>query len=138
MIAAHEAACELYRRAWLPDVSFELRTKFLALADKASRTVAVLAEAMDRHRGRGQQTVVVKHVTVNADQAVVADKVVTGGGGGSGTDDEQPHAKAIGHASVAPMRRALQADRTAVPIAGDAERPLPDARRQISRRAEGQ
>ena len=53
-IAAHETACELYRRAWLPDVGFELRTKFLALADKASRTVAILAEAMDRHRGRGR------------------------------------------------------------------------------------
>src|SRR5215472_2112303 len=30
------------------------------------------AEALDRHRGRGQQTVVVKHVTINADQAVIA------------------------------------------------------------------
>jgi hypothetical protein len=33
------------------------------LADKAARTLAFLSEALDRHRGRGQQTLVVKHVT---------------------------------------------------------------------------
>ena len=33
---------------------------------------------LHQHRGRGQQQSVVKHVTVNADQAVVADQVVTG------------------------------------------------------------
>jgi hypothetical protein len=39
--------------------------------------VAVLAERLDQHRGRGHQQIVVKHVTVNADQAVVADQVMT-------------------------------------------------------------
>jgi hypothetical protein len=48
------------------------------LADKAARTVAVLAERLDAHRNRGQQQIVVKHVTVNADQAVIADTVGTG------------------------------------------------------------
>src|SRR5829696_7192292 len=33
---------------------------------------------LDRHRGKGQQQITVKHVTVNADQAVVADTVVGG------------------------------------------------------------
>jgi hypothetical protein len=68
MIAAHEAALNLYCRAWNPKQSFEVRSKYLMLADKAARTGSVLSEALDRHRGRGQQTVVVKHVTVNADQ----------------------------------------------------------------------
>ena len=36
------------------------------------------ARALDRHRGKGQQQITVKHVTVNADQAVVADTVVGG------------------------------------------------------------
>jgi hypothetical protein len=40
--------------------------------------VAVLAERLDAHRNRGQQQIVVKHVTVNADQAVVAETVTTG------------------------------------------------------------
>src|SRR5512133_3608049 len=62
---------------------FAARTKYLALADKASRTVALLTERLDRHRGRGQQQITVKHVTTNnvtADQAIIADSVTTGGG----------------------------------------------------------
>ena len=61
-----------------PDDYFEAHTKYLQLADKATRTVALLTERLDQHRGRGQQQIVVKHVTVNADQAVVTDTVVTG------------------------------------------------------------
>jgi hypothetical protein len=38
----------------------------------------MLTERLDQHRGRGQQQIVVKHVTVNADQALVTDSVVTG------------------------------------------------------------
>jgi hypothetical protein len=79
MIVANEAALALYRRAWLntPDY-FEAATKYMALADKASRTVALLSERIDQHRTRVQQQIVVKHVTAHADQAVVADQVVTG------------------------------------------------------------
>jgi hypothetical protein len=93
MVVANEAALALYRRAWLnmPDY-FEAGTQFMALADKASRTVALLAERIGQHRGRGQQQITVKHVTVNADQAVVADKVLTAGGGVGGKDDGRPHA----------------------------------------------
>lgn len=69
----------MYRRAWQqPPEYFEARTKYLALADKATRTVAVLTERLDQHRGRGQQQITVKHITVNADQAVLADSVVSG------------------------------------------------------------
>src|SRR6476620_10560038 len=66
-----------------PPEYFEARTKYLPLADKASRTVALLTERLDRHRGRGQQQITVKHVTTNnvtADQAIIADSVTTGGG----------------------------------------------------------
>jgi hypothetical protein len=69
----------LHRRAWACDAShqFEAHTKYLQLADKASRTVALLSERLDHHRGRGQQQITVKHVTVNADQAVVTDQIVS-------------------------------------------------------------
>jgi 5-deoxy-D-glucuronate isomerase len=53
------------------------------LADKAARTVVLLTEGLDHHRGRGQQQITVKHVTTNnvtADQAIVAESVTTGGG----------------------------------------------------------
>jgi hypothetical protein len=59
--------------------------KYLAQADKAARTVMMLTERLDHHRGRGQQQITVKHVTVNADQAVVTDQVVAGKSDGIST-----------------------------------------------------
>src|SRR5437762_11849835 len=73
------SAITLYRRAWAqPPEYFEARMKYLAHADKAARTALMLTERLDQHRGRGQQQITVKHVTVNADQAVVTDQIVTG------------------------------------------------------------
>jgi hypothetical protein len=84
IIAANEASLSAYRRAWAqPSEYFDARLKYLAVADKAARTVAVLSERLDRHRTQGQQQITVKHVTVNADQAVVAEMVVTGASGGN-------------------------------------------------------
>ena len=78
LVAANQASLEMYRRAWaLSSEYFEARTKYLALADKAARTVASLTERFDHHRGKGQQQITVKHVTVNADQALVAEQVLT-------------------------------------------------------------
>jgi hypothetical protein len=86
LMAANDAALALYQRGWrnvtVPEY-FEGGTKFLQLADKAARTVALLTERLDHHRGRGQQQITVKHVTTNnvtADQAIIADSVTTGGG----------------------------------------------------------
>jgi hypothetical protein len=79
IVTANEAALEFYRRGWTNTAAgyFDAGTKYLQLADKASRTVALLTERLDQHRGRGQQQITVKHVTVNADQAVVTDQIVT-------------------------------------------------------------
>jgi hypothetical protein len=79
IIAANEAALKMHRLAWAqPPECFEARMKYLAQADKAARTVMMLTERLDHHRGRGQQQITVKHVTVNADQAVVTDQIVSG------------------------------------------------------------
>ena len=80
IVAAHEAAMHLRQLAWHPDQSLVVRTKYLELAEKAARTMAMLTERLDQHRGRGQQQITVKHITVNADQALVADTVTTEGG----------------------------------------------------------
>src|SRR5262249_52985379 len=78
LAVANEAALKLYQLAWLNNAEyFEASTKYLQLADKASRTVAMLTERLDQHRNRGHQQIVVKHVTVNADQALVTDSIVT-------------------------------------------------------------
>jgi hypothetical protein len=66
LIAAHNAAMECYRRAMLAEQTFEGRRENLGQANKLSRSCAVLLEALNRHRGKGQQKVTVEHVTVNA------------------------------------------------------------------------
>ena len=83
LMAANEASLAMYTKGWAqPPEYFEARTKYLQLADKAARTVLMLTERLDHHRGRGQQQITVKHVTTNnvtADQAIIADSVTTGG-----------------------------------------------------------
>jgi hypothetical protein len=83
VVAANEASLAMYRKGWSqPPEFFAARTKYLQLADKAARTVVLLTERLDHHRGRGQQQITVKHVTTNnvtADQAIITDSVTTGG-----------------------------------------------------------
>jgi hypothetical protein len=80
LIAANDAAMKLYRLGWINNAKyFHAATKYLQLADKATRTVLMLTERLDHHRGRGQHQIVVKHVTtVNADQAVITESIMTG------------------------------------------------------------
>ena len=79
LLAANEAALAMYRKGWSqPPEYFQARTKYLQLADKAARTAMMLSERLDHHRGRGQQHITVRHVTVNADQALVAETITTG------------------------------------------------------------
>ena len=84
LMAANEAALAMYQKGWAQPVEyFEARTKYLQLADKATRTVMMLTERLDHHRGRGQQQITVKHITTNnvtADQAIIAESVTTGAG----------------------------------------------------------
>jgi hypothetical protein len=73
LMAANQSSLAMYQKAWAqPAKYFEAHTKYLALADKAARTVVLLTERLDHHRNRGQQKIVVQHTTINADQAVVA------------------------------------------------------------------
>ena len=66
LLAAHNAAIECFRRAMIGEQTFDGRRENLAQANKLSRTFATLLEALNRHRGKGQQKVTVEHVTVNA------------------------------------------------------------------------
>jgi len=85
LVAAHNAAMECYRRAMIGEQSFEGRRENLAQANKLSRTYAALVEALNRHRGKGQQKVTVEHVHVHAGgQAVVGMVAAPGQPGGWG------------------------------------------------------
>ncbi len=97
----------------------ECRDQNLTQANKLVRSYAALVEALDRHRGKGQQTVRVEHVTVNAGGQAIVGAVTRGGGGSGAGSDGRPHAKAIAHAPELPLRGA-DAGREPVPVAGGA------------------
>jgi len=72
LLAAHNAAMECYRRAMIGEQTFEGRRENLSQANKLSRTYAALLDALNRHRGKGQQKVTVEHVHVHqGGQAIV-------------------------------------------------------------------
>lgn len=135
LVAAHYAAMECYRRAMIGDQHFEGRRENLNQANKLSRTWATLLDALNKHRGKGQQKVTVEHVHVHAGGQAVVGNIERAGGGVQTKSEEQPHAKQIGHEPEPPMR-SPDAEREAVPITRDVERPLPDARGQVSGRTE--
>jgi hypothetical protein len=136
LIAAHNAAMECYRRAMIGEQTIEGRRENLTQANKLSRTYAVLLEALNRHRGKGQQKVTVEHVHVHAGGQAVVGMVGGPGGGDRPKLEDQPYARQIAHAPQ-PAMWSADKEREPVPVAGDAERPLPDARRPLSGRAEG-
>ena len=80
LVAAHNAAMECYRRAMIGEQTFEGRHENLNQANKLSRTDATLLEALNRHRGKGQQKVTVEHVHVHAGGQAVVGMVAPGVG----------------------------------------------------------
>ena len=106
----------MYGLGWLNSGHFEASTKYLALADKAARTLATLTERLDQHRGWGQQQITVKHVTVNAGQAVVADQVVNGGA------KEASSAALLTSATDKPIRLIEPVHRETVWVEGEGQR----------------
>jgi hypothetical protein len=135
-MAAHHTAMECYRRAMLPEQPFEAWKENINQANKLSRTYATLLEALNRHRGKGQQKISVEHVHVHAGGQAIVGAVEAGADVASG-NQRRPDAKALTHAPVAPLWREDQ-KRQAVPLAGDAEREMPDARRSVARSSEGE
>jgi hypothetical protein len=72
LLASHNAAMECYRRAMISEQTFEGRKENLNQANKLSRTHTTLLEALNRHRGKGQQKVTVEYVHVHeGGQAIV-------------------------------------------------------------------
>ena len=72
MVACHNAAMECFRRAMLPEQSTQARDMNLTQANKLTRSYTTLVQALDEHRGKGQQTVRVEHVYVyDGGQAIV-------------------------------------------------------------------
>jgi len=134
LLACHNASMECYRRAMIREQTFEGRRENLSQANKLSRTYATLLEALNRHRGKGQQKVTVEHVHVHSGgQAIVGS--VEAGGGVAPKSKDQAHALAYAPGQTLPS---TDTARDRVPVTRDEERQVPDARRGFDGRTEGQ
>jgi hypothetical protein len=122
LLAAHNAAMECYRRAMISEQTLEGRNMNLNQANKLSRTYATLLEALNRHRGKGQQKMTVEHVHVHAGGQAVVGTVELPGRGNHSISEDQAHAKA----TDAPQPPVWSQDsfREPVPVSGDGERSL--------------
>ena len=81
MVGLHLASMQCMRRAQLSGQTFEGREMNLRHAAKLSRAFAGQVEALNRHRGKGQQKVTVEHVHVHqGGQAIVGNVTHRGWG----------------------------------------------------------
>lgn len=135
MVATHEAALECFRRAALTEQTFAGRELGLKYGDRLVRSFAALTDALNRHRGKGQQVVRVEHVTVEAGGQAIVGAVTQGGGGGNGKSEERPHAQAALVHAAEPTLRCQDPAGEPMPVAGGAgAEALPDARRSHRQR----
>ena len=79
MTATHSVAMEFLRRASHPDHSSDVSSMSADRAAKLLRAFAAQVEVLDRHRGKGQQKIVVEHVTVEAGGQAIVGQVNTDG-----------------------------------------------------------
>lgn len=86
-VALHAATMECLRRAMIPDQPGDFASKLRRDAVSCARAMAETCAALDRRRGKGQQTVRVEHVTVQPGGQAIVGAVApaapdTRGGGG--------------------------------------------------------
>jgi hypothetical protein len=93
---------------------------------KLARTFAAQVEALKRDRFKCEHRITVEEVKTNPGIATPSPQP-------SSKSNGQYHAKQNGHAPQPPLRRS-KSQRKAMPVTGDAERPLPDARRYVAGR----
>jgi hypothetical protein len=136
LIAAHNAAMERYRRAMHSEQTFEGRRENLNQANKLSRTFATVLEALNRHRGKGQQKVTVEHVHVHSGGQAVVGVVEPSGSGDRTKLENQSHARQIAHASQ-PAMRCADETRQSMPTGSNGEWAVRDARWNKPRSSEG-
>ena len=117
LMAAHNASMECFRRAMIWEQTFEGRKENLNQANKLSRTYSALLEALNRHRGKGQQIVRVERVTVHGGGQAIVGPVTHQGGGAQAKIEDQSHAQQIANAPGSPMLGQIEAERAPVPIA---------------------
>lgn len=81
MVAVHNMALEMSKRALLPEQTVEGVSENVSRASRLMRTFCAQVEALQRYRNAGQSTVTVQHVTVGEGGQAVIGNVGRGGRG---------------------------------------------------------
>ena len=136
LIACHNASMECYRRAMIGEQTFEGRRENLSQANKLSRTYAALARCAQSPPRQGP---------AEGHRGARPCACRRAGGGRHGRDPggwgsteirgSTPCKANCPCTSAGDVERGQGAG--AVPVASDAERPMPDARRNVTGRTEG-
>lgn len=108
MVATHNTALECFRRAMLPDQTVQGRDNNLKNAAKLSGLFTRQMEALNKHRGKGQQKVTVEHVHVAPGGQAIVGTVETGNASGLTTVKERKEINSVAHTKekdVAPKTR---------------------------------
>ena len=95
MLACHDASMDCFRYAVAANKTSGLFRDYLNQAGKLSRTFPMLLDALNRHRGKGQQKITVEHVHVHSGAQAVVGVVETPGGGVQSKSKGQTHAREI-------------------------------------------
>jgi hypothetical protein len=119
MVAVHQSAMNVAGQLCRSETIDQQNSNSNAL-NKLTRTFTAQMEALNRHRGKGQQKMTVEHVHVHdGGQAIVGP--VTQGGGANTKKEKQPHAKQITNAPGTPLPSQDETE-NGVPIASNAKR----------------
>ncbi len=153
-VALHFGAMECLRRSIIPEQDSVVANKLRKDGVNLARAMTDMLGALDRKRGKGMQIVRVERVVVNeGGQAIVGIAQAAAGQGDGGYVDQsggepQTHADIArqvsglsgstparlaaddGPSVVFPPLRSADPGQDALPVASDAEWPLPDARRK--------
>lgn len=95
MVATHNAAMECLRRAMIPAQSFEGRDQNLKHATKLLSIYSRQIEVLDKHRGKGQQKMIVEYVNVEAGGQAVVGHVEAGRADGAIRKGRKPRPLAL-------------------------------------------
>jgi hypothetical protein len=131
MVAAHSAAMRCLKVAIPGNQTFPGMQASINMATKLMRTYTAQVEALNKHRNKAKQTVIVKHVHVHeGGQAIVGNVDHSKGGGGK-------HEKPV----TTPCKRSVRSQdakwRALQEPSGVRPYPMPDARGQEPGSAEG-
>ncbi len=153
-VGLHSASMECLRRAMIPEQPGQASDQLRRQGANLSRAFLDVVAALDRKRGKGvRQVVRVERVMVAPGGRAIVGNVQPGAAGrgqhgegtGNGSDTEgEPHATPGGrttagttpaglahdaaYGAVLPLLWSADASRDTLPVTGDAERALPDAR----------